>query len=124
MSLIHWRAGLPFRELCNMEKRADRTSGSSANAYVKSCPWGGIITSNNKDWEPTGSTFARRNPTVDRKLNMSQQCALVEIRDYRMLGCIMKNVTNKWRKLIIPLCSEDLRPHLKYCVKFWALQWK
>ncbi|GAB0176340.1 hypothetical protein GRJ2_000099200 [Grus japonensis] len=49
---------------------------------------------------------------VDKKLNMSQQCALANKR----------SVTSRSRELILPLYSSLMRPHLEYCVQLWGPQ--
>lgn len=41
-----------------------------------------------------------------------------------MLGCIGKSITNRWRKVILPLYSALARPNMEHSVQVWAPHYK
>ena len=61
---------------------------------------------------------------VDKKLNKTWQCALTARKANCILGCIKSNVASRARKVILPLYSALVRPHLESCIHLWGFYHK
>jgi len=59
---------------------------------------------------------------VDEKLSVSQQSVLAAWKAKGTLGSIRRGVASRVRKVIIPLYSAPVRPHLEYGIQIWGPQ--
>ncbi|CAM5108982.1 unnamed protein product [Natator depressus] len=72
------------------------------------------------DWLSSSSAEKDLGITVDEKVDMSQQCALVAKKANSILGCISRSIASRLREVFIILYSALVRPHLEYCAQFWS----
>ncbi|KAJ7428255.1 RNA-directed DNA polymerase from mobile element jockey-like protein [Pitangus sulphuratus] len=73
--------------------------------------------------ETLKSSAAERD-LIHGKLNMNLQCVLAARWANHILGCIKYTIASQSMTVIAPFYSALVRPHLKYCVQFWAPQYK
>lgn len=116
------------RDLDRLEKCADRNLIKPNKAKCKvlnlgcNSPMGQYMRQAN--WLESSLAEKDLGCLVDTKLSVSQQCALATKNANSLLACIRKSIASRARKVIIPLYSALVRPHLERQVQFCASQYK
>ncbi|KAM9614509.1 uncharacterized protein ACIBXB_021493 [Morphnus guianensis] len=59
---------------------------------------------------------------VDKKLNVTWQCAFAAHKANRILGCITRSMASRSSEVIPPLYCALVRPHLESCIQLWGPQ--
>lgn len=80
---------------------------------VGCCSWDGAMSNTGRGWEMSGW----------EQLSMSQHCVLAAKRTSHIVGCITHRSASWWKEVTLLLYIALVRPHLKYCMKFWAPQY-
>lgn len=79
-------------------------------------------------WGASGKQLSRKRPVevilVDTKTNMSYKCALAARKVNSLLGYIRRSAASRSKRVILPLLSALVKPHVEHWVQFEAPQYK
>jgi hypothetical protein len=56
---------------------------------------------------------------VHKSMSVSRQCCQAAKKANRVVGQIMRTVTDRSKEVIIPLYKSLVRPHMEYCIQAW-----
>ncbi|PKU47356.1 hypothetical protein llap_2323 [Limosa lapponica baueri] len=77
-----------------------------------------------REWMENSPEDKDLGALVDEKLSMSWQRVLAAQKANRIPGCIKTSMANRSWKVVLPLYSTLVRPHLEYCIQLWHPQHK
>ncbi|RMC22043.1 hypothetical protein DUI87_02914 [Hirundo rustica rustica] len=116
---LEWLDGWAESNKMTFNKSISPTAKSYTLVTITSCNViGGTV------WLDIAQAERDLGVLINSQLNVSQQCALVAKKSNGILACIRNSVASRSREVILPLYSALVRPHLEYCVQFWAPQFR
>ena len=57
---------------------------------------------------------------VNSTLRCKNQCQAAAAKANKVMGCIKRGIDARDANIILPLYKSLVRPHMEYCVQFWA----
>ena len=57
---------------------------------------------------------------LNSKLSCKKQCQAATAKANKILGCIKRGIDARDENIVLPLYKSLVRPHMEYCVQFWA----